>query len=213
MSNFNFKPWVGKNYNEGINGKKVLVLGESHYCTPVEKRKCNGKICSQANIINCANFTIDTIDEYLNEYSGCKYQQTFLCFERAVANKELCGVEKEKFWNSVIFYNYLQYAMDKPNQQLSATQWKIWAQSEEAFRELLETYMPDKIIVWGRRLFDALPVWESSKEILTTVDGQQTPLRIYNFNGKKIPAMQVYHPSMPNGKGRSWHVFYKAFLR
>ena len=33
MSNINFKPWVGKNYLiKGYQGKRILVLGESHYC-------------------------------------------------------------------------------------------------------------------------------------------------------------------------------------
>ena len=213
MTKINFKPWVGKNYDKGINGKKVLVLGESHYCSPIEKRNCMGKICTQQNVSNCANFTIKVVGDYVNHYSGEKYEQTFLCFERAVANRELSQTEREEFWNSVMFYNYLQYAMDAPNQQPSATQWKMWAQSEEAFRELLETYEPDKIIVWGQRLFNALPEWDSTKDMLIATDGQQTPLRIYNFNSKKIPAMQVYHPSMPNGKARSWHVFYEAFLK
>lgn len=36
MSEINFKPWVGKKYlSEGYNGKRILVLGESHYCKDV----------------------------------------------------------------------------------------------------------------------------------------------------------------------------------
>ena len=34
MSNINFKPWIGKNYlTKGYQGKRILVLGESHYCS------------------------------------------------------------------------------------------------------------------------------------------------------------------------------------
>ena len=32
-SNIFFKPYVGTFYNEGIHGKKVLVLGASFYCS------------------------------------------------------------------------------------------------------------------------------------------------------------------------------------
>lgn len=33
MENVFFKPWVGKNYHTGgIFKKKILVVGESHYC-------------------------------------------------------------------------------------------------------------------------------------------------------------------------------------
>lgn len=209
----NFNPWVGKNYEQGINGHKVLVLGESHYCTPVENRHCEGRICNQKNVQDCLHFTIDVIDSFVHNYSGEKYEQTFLCFERQVTNKELSQSEREQFWNSLMFYNYLQYALEGPGLEPSPTQWKMWAQSEEAFEELLQKYMPDKIIVWGKRLFDALPEWECTRELLTTDDGQQAPVKKYKFKGKTISALQVYHPAMPNGKARGWHEFYKIFLK
>ena len=31
MKNVKFKPWIGSRYQEALLGKKVLVLGESHY--------------------------------------------------------------------------------------------------------------------------------------------------------------------------------------
>lgn len=212
-SKINFNPWVGKNYEQGINGKKVLVLGESHYCAPVESRRCTGHICNQENAKKCSDFTIETMNEFVYSYWGGKYQQTFLTFERQVTNKELSQEEREEFWNSLMFYNYLQYALEGPRQEPSPTQWKMWAQSEEAFEELLQKYLPDKIIVWGKRLFEALPEWDSSLETLVTEDGQQAPVRDYHFQGKAISALQVYHPAMPNGKARGWHEFYKLFLK
>lgn len=36
-SNVKFKPWVGENYETGIHqGKKLMILGESHYCANPE---------------------------------------------------------------------------------------------------------------------------------------------------------------------------------
>lgn len=35
MSNRFFNPFIGENYNLGINGKRVLVVGASFYCTSV----------------------------------------------------------------------------------------------------------------------------------------------------------------------------------
>lgn len=33
-----FEPWIGENYeNGGIFGKKILVLGDSHYCSGSKK--------------------------------------------------------------------------------------------------------------------------------------------------------------------------------
>lgn len=37
MKNVKFKPWVGKDYHDGNEfGKKILVIGESHYCEDCE---------------------------------------------------------------------------------------------------------------------------------------------------------------------------------
>ncbi len=27
-----FKPWIGSDYENGVNGKKIMVLGHCHYC-------------------------------------------------------------------------------------------------------------------------------------------------------------------------------------
>ena len=37
MSNIKFNPWVGENYTHSKYGKRVLVLGESHYCANAEE--------------------------------------------------------------------------------------------------------------------------------------------------------------------------------
>ena len=33
-----FRPWVGTNYKKGFQGKKILILGESHYCKEDDNR-------------------------------------------------------------------------------------------------------------------------------------------------------------------------------
>ena len=34
MEKTNYMPWVGRNYSVGYKGKKILILGESHYDEP-----------------------------------------------------------------------------------------------------------------------------------------------------------------------------------
>ena len=36
LPHVHFRPWVGSGYERGIAGRKVLVLGESHYCARPE---------------------------------------------------------------------------------------------------------------------------------------------------------------------------------
>lgn len=47
---FFFVPWIGKNYNQGLKGSKVLVVGVSHYCK-------HSNVCIHSNFNNvCSNF-------------------------------------------------------------------------------------------------------------------------------------------------------------
>lgn len=58
MENVFFLPWVGSQYQtKGYNGKKNLVLGESHICGGCEQ--CGDLATSN---IGCRNFTTRVIN-------------------------------------------------------------------------------------------------------------------------------------------------------
>ena len=84
MSYINFRPWVGKNYDSGLFcGKKILILGESHYCTIErgEDGRCS-QVCSKEMMDKrCTNQTIDVIGEIRNQ-DWCS--RTFSNFERTI---------------------------------------------------------------------------------------------------------------------------------
>jgi len=113
MENVNFRPWIGKKYNTtGYEGKRILVLGESHYCGNElgEGKRCF-PLCKKENMLpDCFSQTEDVIKWYLSEYTGEPFQRTFVCFERAVVGRELSQEEREEFWQSIMFYNYIQYS-------------------------------------------------------------------------------------------------------
>ena len=189
-----FKPWVGSEYQTGgVYGKKVLVLGESHYGDSPDD----------------TDDTTGTVKEFIYEYWGAPYQQTFLCFERALAGREINQEEREQLWNSIMFYNFFQKSTTGPR---TGPDISVQQESEEAFRELLEQYQPDAIIVWGVRLYKLLPGWDGT-ETTIKVDNDSTRVWCYTVNGKKIPALCVHHPSSPSGKcWPYWHEFHKKFI-
>lgn len=209
MGSYNIQPWIGENYaTGGVFKKKVLVLGESHYCHWPNEGKCPE--CTVANMKDdCHTQTEDVIDEFIYDYRGDSYQQTFLAFERALAGREINEDERKQLWNSVVFYNYFQLATYGARQ---APNMAAAEMSEKSFRCLLEEFMPDAIIVWGVRLYDILPGWDGTETALNAGD-ETTRVWHYNINGKDIPAMCVYHPSSPEGKSWPyWHQFHKAFI-
>ena len=185
MSNINFKPWIGKNYlTKGFQGKRILVLGESHYCSKElsEGGRCYPLCKRELMNVACFTQTQDVVREAVYDYGGQRYLQAFLCFERAVAGKVLSQEEREKFWESVMFYNYIQYS-------------------------------PDYIIVWGVRLYNGLPGFGGEGHKLTLDNGDYNYYWNYTINGKVIPALKIHHPSAPTGKNwEYWHEVIFNFL-
>lgn len=211
MSHINFRPWVGKNYfSQGYKGKRILVLGESHYCYELcEGGKCYPLCTKEKMKEGCFSQTEDVLDGFIHSYSGESYEQTFLCFERAILGKEATQEEREELWNGVVFYNYLQFDQAGPRKPIMP---EYWAESELAFKEMLERYMPDFIIVWGVRLYEGLPDWGGKHSLLHISENDSTDVWTYTIQGKKIPALLVHHPSSPTGKSWPyWHEVYEKF--
>ena len=79
MKDVRFEPWVGKNYKtSGYNGKKILVIGESFYCSEEEA---------------VATLTTIIVEDYLairkGEYrkNNGGWTNTYLKFERSLKGK------------------------------------------------------------------------------------------------------------------------------
>ena len=181
-----FQPWVGKNYKFGvIFKKKILIIGESHYCDECEN-------CNEASAYaGCREFTQKVVEKYLSGTTEL-WSRTFRKFEKSlIGDREATS---EQIWQSIAFYNYLQVAVAKARQ---AGNYADYDKSEDAFYEVLNTLQPDVIFVWGvTRMYDNMPsnVWKEGNEMI--VDGYNVLNGYYTLdNDKRVRAVWVYHPS------------------
>lgn len=190
MENVFFEPWVGENYEiGGIFGKRILVLGESHYCGGC--KNCG----DSTNRGECAKFTTEKcIKPYLNGEAG-RWGTTFKKFEQTLVEGEIDDNLRKAIWNSVIFYNYLQVSMTQPRQ---GGLWDDYRRSDDAFFEVLEKYRPQLIIAWGvSRLYYNMPGGDKWK------DGEEKIIDNYSIrNGyyilrdnTEVRVIWIYHPS------------------
>lgn len=202
MSNIFFKPFVGLSYTSGgIFGKRVMILGESHYC----EEKCVDCGNSMTHPECCA-FTNGVVGDYLNEsLERQPWMSTYLKFERSLVGHETDWAERRKIWNSVVFYNYLQVAMSGTREEGTAQQYE---EAAEPFFEVLEKYRPQYVIVWGSRLWGYMPAgerWSWNADIV--VDGNANKCGNYALkDGSKVKIIPVYHPSV----GYSWDYWHKV---
>ncbi len=181
-----FKPWVGENYETGIHqGKKLMILGESHYCANPETEATE-------------DITIKVIEDLLDpfsEYEG--YKNTYTKFAKAVVGeKQFSDETKKEFWQHVIFYNYVQTAISGARVSPTTEQFR---NSEQAFFEIISQYQPDLIIVWGKRLYNNLPQQGTQLPDLQISQGiyagESSEVWSYTIGGKTIALLPITHPS------------------
>ncbi len=200
-SNIFFQPFVGKDYaNGGMFGKRILILGESHYCD----EECVD--CGDCRLHReCMTFTQNVLRDYLDANNERQnWMRTFLKFERSLVGEETDQAMRMKIWNSVVFFNYQQVAMGGPREAGTSEQYR---QADKAFFEVLDKFQPEYVIVWGQRLWNKLPGerWQDGEKI--HVDGTHVSTGYYLLsNGKRVKAMAVNHPSV----GYSWDYWHKV---
>lgn len=181
-----FNPWIGDSYLEkGYLGKRILVLGESHYCND----------CDLCGSIKC-DITIGVTKRFLDYKKGIRgfesWMTTYTKFANVFLGEKVDNETLVNFWNSIMFFNYVQLATNGP--RISPSQ-DAFSNSKEAFFEILNEYQPDLIIVWGERLWKNMPSNGTYGED-DILDGKFGKLYYYNSSSnKKIPAFRIYHPS------------------
>lgn len=197
MRNVRFEPWEGVKYNtSGYKGKKILVIGESFYCSEEDA---------------VATLTNKIVEDYLAIRKGEPrenkggWTNTYLKFERSLIGRETTPEDSQEIWNSIAFYNYLQVPMTGPRESGNKVDYK---NAEEAFFEVINKLEPDLIIVWGvGTLFNNLPEdnWKWGEPLV--VDGWNIKNGYYLLKNKKeVRCMAVYHPST----GYQWDWWHKG---
>ena len=157
-------------------------------------------------------FTNGVVGDYLNEDKPReRWMSTFLKFERSLVGHETDWPERQRIWQSVLFYNYLQMAMGGPRKAGTDAEYR---QAEQAYFSVLDQYRPQYIIAWGNRLWGQMPGgerWQDGDDII--IDGYTVYTGSYALNGGgRVKVMAVNHPSV----GYSWDYWYKvveAFLK
>jgi hypothetical protein len=166
-----FKPWIGKNYHtNGLNGIKILFLGESHY----------GKAGNEK-----ADTTINVIKRLaLGEQRYHRFFTTIAKFALLKgAKNKISKKERKEFWESVAFYNYVQeFVGDKS--RIRPTK-EMWQSAKKPFCEILEELKPQLIVVLGKELNKNLPRIPTGIEVCRV----NHPSSVFKY-AKWIPKLQ-----------------------
>lgn len=104
---------------------------------------------------------------------------------------------RKEFWNSVLYYNYLQDVLIRARQEPPAN---LWIDSQPAFKETLEEYRPDIVISYSKRMWHHLP--KDISVVLPNSLSLQCWEGSYTLtDGKKVKMYGFLHPT---SRGFSW---------
>jgi hypothetical protein len=197
MKNVVFQPWVGENYDKGINGKKVLILGESQY---FDKRE-----------VDYPNFTIDLVERYIAYASkggkSKKWMPTWTKYAKLWReSSELKS--KSDFWRSVVYYNYCQKFVSKNRKSPCPDN---WGSGKIPLLEVLEEFKPDLVFGWGMRLRKNIQI----ENIDVKSHGMNEHDKYFEhtlISGKKFPIYFTHHPSATTFKKKNYSELIKHAL-
>lgn len=200
MVDVHFLPFVGKEYFNGIHGKKVLILGESIYGDKDEDKD--------------ADAIKRHLGWYLNEkeFTHENWMNTYTKSIRALSGDfGLSRSNSKQWWNKVIFYNYVQEPLNDARMRPTD---KMFHDAEKPLLEVLERYAPDVILVWGVRLGSHLPSCfiKGKNVILPDEDKTQCGTKTGTLHGYDIHALIMYHPSYSFFSPQKWHEMISQFL-
>lgn len=200
-------PWVGEKYGEsaGVFRQRTLILGGSQYSEGYEN------FHTEEGLSEWQSFTNDVVYYYLNPEVKGKWKKTYTSFLNSVFGCQTNAEQRERFFNTVIFYNYLQEIAGATANDACNFDYHSSCHFE-AFKEVIEIHRPEVVISWGSKVWDALPNnWgygEAEVRDGVTV-GTETSAKIYHypFRDTVIRLVGIRHPSIGFSPDFHYNVF------
>lgn len=193
-----FNPFVGTRYQEGIRGKKILVLGASFYCNHADcmyyKQCTNVEQKDSSPYEAICPIYVKAEKRLSNEPAYCVEERpyTYQLFSEALQKFTLTD-SYEDTWSRLAFTNYIQFFLPGATDKFRETRFSDISQRDfEVFIETVDELRPDIVIVWGCVINSSLkennPYLVSLEELKETewylchilVPGHDHPIAIVN---------------------------------
>ena len=129
-------PWIGQSYaNGGFEGKRVLILGESHY-RPIEQK--------------IQDFSMNVVKWHVYTKRVRVFTKVQKILAAIPVGKPVSDDQRSAFWESVAFDNYIQTSVGERSRIRPSPE--MWEAAEKPFLQTLNTLKPEFLIVLGKEL-------------------------------------------------------------
>ena len=186
MSNIFFHPHIGKQYDKGICGKKVLVIGASFYC---DKTDCQHYYDCTSNSKKDSSL-YDTICPYYDtELHNAPSEESGKAYDIFADKMQSILNLNEPFWDSVAFTNYIQFFL--PDWR---TKHRYCSDRDSAaLMDVIEKLRPDIIFIWGCVINEHIKT--KFADDITIIDNTDGYLWNWIISDKTIKVVNTYHPT------------------
>ncbi len=206
MNNVVFNPYVGKDYEsngEKFLGKRIMVVGASHYCEHYTVEKgCSDKCPHYGNYRfhddnqwffgkKCERFTEIVIERYRKRHGGKgerNWFRTFSSFYNSFfMNKPSRHEDRIRILDHIVHTEYLQGAEGANNSVNNKNEMKSDRNFVE-FSKMIATYKPDVVLFWGPR------AWREASRRCDVNDMTPDIISVH-LEGVDVKLVHVCHPS------------------
>ena len=200
LNQLQWLPWVGRNYLQCPTGRKMLIVGESHYVPANENAEdgYDAKTWTRMFILK----------EGLKQVPWCcgnkvnpliSNTEKVIIWDDAKATDEF----KRKFWSSVAYFNIIQRLLTSRNSRPSYTDWELgW----KVFFTVEEILRPDIVLFCGVEASKQISFFEKALHDLNyshsgiirhpKVGNTSPRTTIINIENRySIPVVFIKHPS------------------
>lgn len=133
-------PWVGKNYANLPQGRKVLIVAESHYTNEQDPDKAPLSI---AESVGDKSYTRAVVSESL---VGAEWSTRTLSTMHQLFYSP---TDREVFWGDVAFFNLIQRPMWYRDGNPERPTWEDFWAGWKAFLKVIEILKPDHVLFIG----------------------------------------------------------------
>ncbi|WP_426129889.1 hypothetical protein [Pararhizobium sp. PWRC1-1] len=168
-------PFKGASYNQGINGKKVAVVGYSHW--------------SEGEYPDNENFSAFTLDKVMDGSWKPRFHSTI--------RNAFGFTSHSDFWNRVLFFNYVPTMIGTKSQRFGTATDAEAKIANARFEHILDDHKPELVFVFTKKTqLGALGLnFEPLSEPLQAfVHAERTA------NGHTSKIVRLRHPQGANGR-------------
>lgn len=197
-----FNPFVGKRYQQGIGGKRVLVLGASFYCNMTDCR--HFYFCTEEGIDDLCNNRLNKDYDcsfYVNpDIPNSAISDGSTTYERLATylGPFVGSSDYDTVWSHFAFTNYIQHILGGEKGKYRETRPSDIADSDfVAFNKVLLELQPHIVIVLGSVINSYVKEWNPylvSMETLKQTDYYLCQLSMPGID-HVIDVINPYHPS------------------